>query len=58
MKALTKKEIREELKRLGINSASEVKVFLKEYKTYFSSQEEVDEPDREPSTSDIQNFRR
>ncbi|MHA2220192.1 MAG: hypothetical protein ACXACY_30285 [Candidatus Hodarchaeales archaeon] len=37
MKALTEKEILNELKRLGINSASDLKRYLKEYKTYNDS---------------------
>jgi hypothetical protein len=41
MKSLTKKEIQQELKRLGINTPSEIKSFLKEYKVYISSQKDL-----------------
>ncbi|MHA2010714.1 MAG: hypothetical protein ACXACY_30715 [Candidatus Hodarchaeales archaeon] len=37
MKALTEKEILNELKRLGISSASDLNRYLKEYKTYNDS---------------------
>jgi hypothetical protein len=37
LKALTEKEILNELKRLGINSASDLKRYLIEYKTYNDS---------------------
>jgi hypothetical protein len=37
LKALTEKEILNELKRLGINSASDLKKYLIEYKTYNDS---------------------
>lgn len=38
MKKLTEKEIREELKRLGITSPSDIKNFLKEYRSYITSE--------------------
>jgi hypothetical protein len=38
MKKLTEKEILDELKRLGITSSSDIKNFLKEYRSYITSQ--------------------
>jgi hypothetical protein len=41
MKSLTKKEIRDELLRLGIKTPEEIESFLKEYDSYISSQKEM-----------------
>ncbi len=38
MAALTRKEIIAELRKLGINNISELKFYLKEYKTYYALQ--------------------
>lgn len=38
MKTLTKKEILDQLKKLGIDSSSELKNYLEEYKEYYHPQ--------------------
>jgi hypothetical protein len=38
MKALSKKEIRTELKRIGIHKPADIERYLREYKMYYSRQ--------------------
>jgi hypothetical protein len=54
MKGLTKKEIQEELKRLGIHKTSDIRSCLREYKWYCSSREAEDRSACESTIRDIE----
>lgn len=54
MKGLTKKEIQEELKRLGIHTTSDINSCLREYKWYCSSKKEKDKSACKATIRDIE----